>query len=207
MGAIYAERVLGIANPRVGLLSNGEEPEKGSMVVRDTYQLLNDVSTSSGLNFIGNIEPKDVTQGLADVVVTDGFTGNVMVKTSEAIASFIARVVKNDLLRGPLAKIGIILAIPGLLLALPGLLFLAPGLQRIIKRMDPTEVGGAPLLGVDGVVIKAHGRSNALAIKNAIDQARQAVMGEIIPTIKAGLQEDKTAKVVTPNQRGEHNND
>ncbi len=199
MGAIYAERVLGIANPRVGLLSNGEEPEKGSMVVRDTHHLLNDVSTRGDFNFIGNVEPKDVTRGVADVVVTDGFTGNVMVKTSEAIASFIARVVKKDLLGGPLAKLGIILAIPGLLLALPGLLLLAPGIRRIIKRMDPTEVGGAPLLGVDGVVIKAHGRSNALAIKNAIHQARKAVMGEIIPTIKAGLQEDKTAEAVTTN--------
>ncbi len=189
MGALYAEKVIGITNPRVGLLSNGEEPEKGSMIVRDTFHVLSD----SGLNFAGNVEPKDVTRGAADVVVTDGFTGNVMVKTSEAVASFVGRLLKRELLNGPLGKLGLVLAIPGLLVMLPALLVLGPNLLHIRKRIDPAEVGGALLLGVDGLVIKAHGRSDAKAIKNAIFQARQAVQGEVIPAIKEGLR-DKEKK-------------
>lgn len=182
MGVIYARDVMGIANPRVGLLANGEEPEKGSMVVRDTFKVL----SASDLNFVGNVEPKEVTRGAADVVVTDGFTGNIMLKTTEAVASFVKRLAKQ-MLEGPVSIAGAILLIPGLILALPGLLLLVPALRNTLKRLDYAELGGAPLLGVDGVVITGHGRSNAKAVKNAIRQAREAVAAQIIPTIKEGL--------------------
>jgi glycerol-3-phosphate acyltransferase PlsX len=184
MGAIYAERVLGIHAPRVGLLANGEEEEKGTMVLRDTAPLLKE----SGLNFVGNVEPKEVTRHAADVVVTDGFTGNILIKTTEAVVSFVKRLLKGYLLQGVLAKVGIILMLPGLLLTLPGLLLLLPNLKQLMKRMDYAEYGGALLMGVDGTVIVAHGRSNAKAIKNAIGQARAAVNARVIPTIKEGLQ-------------------
>jgi glycerol-3-phosphate acyltransferase PlsX len=186
MGAAYAERVLGVDTPRVGLLANGEEPEKGTMVLRDTFHLME----ASDLNFVGNVEPKEVTKGAADVVVTDGFTGNIMIKTTEAVAAFIPRLIKRAF-STPLSTVGLILMLPALIVALPGLLFLLPSLQTLRKRLDYAEYGGALLMGVDGIVISAHGRSNAKAIKNAVRQARHAVAGDMLNTIKAGLQEDK----------------
>ncbi|MCU0521250.1 MAG: phosphate acyltransferase PlsX [Anaerolineae bacterium] len=183
MGAIYAEQVLGIANPRVGLLANGEEEEKGTMVLRDTFVQLK----ASPLNFVGNVEPKEAVKGQADVVVTDGFTGNIHIKTAEAVASFIKHMVKRDVLGSIQSKVGLALMVPGLVLALPGLLLLAPGLRRLAKRIDYTEVGGALLLGVNGVVIVGHGRSSAKAIMNAVQRAREAVDGNVVATIAAGL--------------------
>lgn len=183
MGAIYAERVMGIPRPRVGVVSNGEEADKGNMLVREAFPVLQ----ASGLNFVGNVEGKDVTRGMADVVVTDGFTGNVMVKLSEGLVSFIAKYLKAELTGGGLNKLALLLMLPGLLLTLPGLLLLTPTLKRVARRMDYAEYGGAPLLGVDGVVIIAHGRSNAKAIKNAVRQAKQAVEGGMLAAIKDGL--------------------
>jgi len=189
MGAVYMEKVWKIDRPKVGLLTNGEEQEKGSMVVRDTYQLLKE----SSLNFVGNVEPKEVTHGVADVVVTDGFTGNIAIKTAESVASFMVRLLKQDVWGAPLTKLGFLLMLPGLLVALPGLLLLYPGLRRVLTRLDYAEYGGALLFGVDGVAIVGHGRSNAKAIKNAIRQAREAVAAQVLPTIKAGLQEQSGA--------------
>lgn len=183
MGAIYAERVLGIANPRIGLLANGEEEEKGTMVLRDTFAQLK----ASHLNFVGNIEPKEAVRGLADVVVTDGFTGNIHIKTAEAVASFLKHMVKRDVLGPALSKTGLALMVPGLILALPGLLLLLPGLRRLARRIDYSEVGGALLLGVNGVVVVGHGRSNAKAVMSAVQRAREAVAANVIPTIAAGL--------------------
>lgn len=185
MGAAYAERLLGIENPRVAIVSNGEEADKGNRLVRDTYPLLQD----SGLNFVGNAEGKDVTRGIADVIVTDGFTGNVMIKLSEGLASFFARYLKRELTGGVLSKLGLILMIPSLILALPGVALLLPALRRIAKRMDYAETGGAPLLGVDGVVIIAHGRSNAKAIKNAVRVARDLVKVGLVDVIRASASE------------------
>jgi glycerol-3-phosphate acyltransferase PlsX len=184
MGAIYAERVWGIPQPRVGLLANGEEAEKGTMVLRDAYHLFEE----SDLNFVGNVEPKEVTRNAADVVVTDGFTGNIMIKTTEAVASFIKRLLKGELLGGCLSKLALALLLPALLLALPGLLLLYPAFRRLGKRLDYAEYGGALLLGVDGVVIVGHGRSSAKAVKNAVRQGREAVAARVVPTIKAGLE-------------------
>ncbi len=183
MGTIYAEKVLGIASPRVGLLANGEEEEKGTMVLREAFGLLK----SSGLNFVGNVEPKEVVKGEADVVVTDGFTGNIHIKTAEAVASFLKRMITHDVLGPALSKIGLVLMIPGLILAIPGLLLLLPGLRRLVRRLDYAEVGGGLLLGVNGVVIVGHGRSNAKAVKYAVLRAREAVAGDVVPTIAAGL--------------------
>ncbi len=187
MGCIYAEQVLGMAAPRVGLLANGEEDEKGTLVLRETHQLFKQCD----FNFVGNVEPKEMTQDVVDVVITDGFTGNIMIKTAESVASFAARLLKREFWATPLAKVGMLLLLPALVLALPGIALLYPGARRIIRRLDYTELGGAVLLGVDGVVIVGHGRSNAKAVKNAIRQGRDAVAGQVVPAIKAGLEARK----------------
>jgi len=182
MGAAYVERLWGVQHPRVAIVSNGEEADKGNQLVRQTYPLLQE----SELNFVGNAEGKDVTRGVADVVVTDGFTGNVMIKLSEGLASFFARYIKQELTSGPLAKLGLVLAVPGLLVCLPGLVLLLPALRRIVRRLDYAEYGGAPLLGVNGVAVIAHGRSNAKAIKNAVRIARDSVSAELVRVIREG---------------------
>jgi len=183
MGKVYVEHVWGIENPRIGLLSNGEEADKGNMLVRDTYPLLE----ASGLNFVGNVEPKEVAKDVADIALTDGFTGNVMLKTSETVASFLFRFLKTELTGGTLSKLALLLMAPGVVVMLPGLLLLSPSLRRIAKRLDYAEYGGALLLGVNGVVIVGHGRSNARAVKNAVGQARQAVAGGVVDAIRHGL--------------------
>jgi glycerol-3-phosphate acyltransferase PlsX len=170
MGVAYAERVLGIANPRVGIVSNGEEEGKGSILVQEAYQLLK----KSGLNFIGNVEGKDIPAGMADVVVTDGFTGNVIGKLSEGLAESLLGVIKEEIKKSPIATVGALLA--------------KPAFDKVKKRLDYAEFGGAPLLGVDGLVIVAHGRSNAKAIKNAVRVAKRAVEGGMLSAIKEGLQ-------------------
>jgi len=183
MGAIYAERVLGWPNPRVGLLSNGEEPGKGSIRVQEADRLLRE----SGLNFIGNVEGKDLSRGIAEVVVTDGFTGNVVVKHLEGTVAFLARFLREQLTDGALDRLGLALALPGLLLAMPGLLCLLPSLRQIFRHLDYREYGGAPLLGVEGVVVIGHGRSDAKAVKNAIRAAVRAVQGGMLGLIREGL--------------------
>jgi phosphate acyltransferase len=183
MGVVYAERMLGIKNPRVGLLANGEEEEKGTLVLRDTFVAMKE----SDLNFIGNVEPKEAVRGHTDVLVTDGFTGNIHIKTAEAVASFLKQMIRGDVLAPASAKLGLILMIPGLILSLPGLLLLLPGLRRLVKRLDYAEVGGGLLVGVNGVVIVGHGRSNAKAVKYAILRAREAVTADVVSTIRAGV--------------------
>jgi glycerol-3-phosphate acyltransferase PlsX len=190
MGTIYVEHVWGIANPRVGLLSNGEEADKGNMLVRDTYAIL----AESDLNFVGNVEPKEITQSITDIVVTDGFAGNVMIKTTEAVASFIARYLKQQLTGGVLNKVGLILMVPGLLAMLPGMMLMLPSLRRVARRLDYAEYGGALLMGVNGVVIVGHGRSNAKAVKNAIGQARKAVQGNVVEAIRDRLTSDEESQ-------------
>jgi glycerol-3-phosphate acyltransferase PlsX len=166
MGSIYAEKVRRISQPRVGLLSNGEEGGKGNQLVRDTYPLLK----ASGLNFIGNVEGKELMAGQADVVVTDGFTGNILLKSSEAVAMLIVDTIREKIMAAsPLVKLGGVLV--------------RPALQSLRKLLDPSEEGAAPLLGVDGLVFIGHGRSNALAIKNAIRVARQAIEADVLTSI------------------------
>jgi phosphate acyltransferase len=183
LGSVYAEQVLGIPQPRVAVVSNGEELEKGNELVRAAYPLLR----ASGLNFIGNVEGKDISKGVTDVIVTDGFTGNVILKLTEGLVSFLAKTIKESLTSGILNKIGLVLMIPGLILMLPGLLFLLPAVQRLRKRMDYRELGAAPLLGVDGVVLIAHGRSDAKAIRGAIRACIRAAEGQLVETVKSQL--------------------
>ncbi len=170
MGSIYTERVLGVENPRVALLSNGEEPGKGNELTKAAFGLLQ----ASPLNFVGNVEGKELIAGEADVVVTDGFTGNVAIKTIEAVAKMINSLIRDELMSNPLTILGGLLA--------------KPAFRRVGKRLDPFEIGGVPLLGVNGVIIGAHGRSNSWAMRNAIRQARLAVEGDIVSAIKQGLE-------------------
>ncbi len=164
MGSIFAESVRGVKNPRVALLSNGEETGKGNFLVREATPLLQ----AGSLNFIGNVEPKEVYAGEADVVVTDGFSGNVFLKSSEAVAKLITDTIKDKILSAPpWVKLG------GLLIK--------PAMNDVRKLMNPSEEGAAPLLGVDGLVFIGHGRSDAQAVQSAVRVAAQAA--------HAGMQE------------------
>ncbi len=168
MGSLYAEKVMQCAAPRVGLLSNGEEEEKGNLLVREAAELLK----TGGVNFIGNVEPKEILGGAVDVAVMDGFAGNVLLKTLEAFGSALFGLIRQELMADGRSKIAGLLA--------------KPAFRRVYHQIDPFEIGGAPLLGVDGVVIIGHGRSNGIAVKNAIQQARSAVLGQIVPAIRQG---------------------
>jgi len=183
MGTVYAERVLGIANPRVGIVSNGEEPDKGSELVREAYRLL----VASSLNFIGNVEGKDIGHGIADVVVTDGFSGNIIIKLSEGLVAFLAHYLRREFTGGAVNKLALALMLPAAILMLPGMLLMLPTIRRLARKVDYAEYGGALLLGVEGVVIIAHGRSNTKAIVNAVRVAGQAAEGNILEAIKRGL--------------------
>jgi glycerol-3-phosphate acyltransferase PlsX len=166
MGSIYMERAFDVARPRVGLLSNGEEPSKGNQLVQEAFPLL---AAAPGIEFHGNVEGNDITRGVVDVVVTDGFTGNVALKTAEGAAALINVVVRRRLTSSPLRTI------------LAGLL--RPAFDEVRRELDYAEQGGAPLLGIDGVVIISHGRSNEQAIANAVGVARRSIEGEVPATI------------------------
>jgi glycerol-3-phosphate acyltransferase PlsX len=170
MGSIYAEKVRGVTNPRIGLLSNGEEAGKGNELIKHSFPLLK----NSGLNFYGNIEGKELIGGQVDVAVTDGFTGNVLLKSSEAVAKLLMDKIKEAIQNGgALAKLG------GLLVK--------PTLMGIKKLMDPAEEGAAPLLGINGLVFIGHGRSNSIAVKNAIRVANNAVNANILESIRTAI--------------------
>ncbi len=171
MGSVYANKLRGAANPRVGLLSNGEEAGKGNELVKASYPLL----ANSGLNFIGNVEGKELFGGQADVVVTDGFTGNILLKASEAVAKLITDVLRAELTSSLRTKVGALLA--------------KPAFTGLKSMMDPGEVGAAPLLGIDGLVFVGHGRSDARALVNAIRTARQAVQADLLNALHDAIQE------------------
>ena len=172
MGSIYAENVLGLANPRVGIVSIGEEEGKGNIPVRQAYDL---IKATPGLNFVGNVEGRDVPAGLADVVVTDGFTGNVMIKLSEGVASLILDTLRAEIMSRPQAKIGAALA--------------KPAFRAAAKKLDYAEYGGAVLLGLNHVCIIGHGSSNARAVRSAVKVAREAVLADVTGKIRTGLLE------------------
>ena len=172
MGATYAEKVRKVKKPLVGLISNGEEAGKGSQLVKDTYPLLK----GSNLNFYGNVEGKEVIGGEVDVAVTDGFTGNVMLKSSEAVAKLLTDKIKEMIKSGPVtAKLGGILV--------------KPTLRKLKKLMDPSEEGAAPLLGINGLVFIGHGRSDSVAIKNAIRVAKEAAEAGVLESIKIAIEQ------------------
>ena len=172
MGSIYSEQVYGVASPKVGLLSIGEEPGKGSELSLAAYALLEEAP----LNFVGNIEGRHILSEAVDVVVCDGFTGNVALKTLEGAAEYISALLKAELRASPRTMLGALLA--------------KPAFNHVRARMDYEEHGGAPLVGLNNAVIIAHGRSTAKAIANALRLAQQAVKMDVTGKVKkrvAGL--------------------
>jgi phosphate acyltransferase len=187
MGAAYARIMFGLHNPTVGIISNGEEADKGSMLIRETYPLLK----ASALNFIGNVEGKDIGKGVANVVVTDGLTGNVIVKLTEGLVSFLYREARREFTCGVRNKLALALLIPGLVLMLPGLALLWLTAASLQKRMDWREIGGAPLLGVNGIVVIGHGRSDTRAIQHMIRITETSVRQDLLGAIKAALSKEQ----------------
>jgi len=161
MGDVYSEHILNKKKPKIGLLNIGEESTKGPEFLKETHRLLE----SSKLNFQGNAEGKDIFAGKFDVVVCDGYTGNVVLKVAESIAETVANFVKKELKKGPLTLLGGILS--------------SPAFDAMKKQIDYAEYGGAPLLGVNGICIISHGRSTAKAIKNAIRVAGEFVEHQV----------------------------
>jgi glycerol-3-phosphate acyltransferase PlsX len=172
MGRIYSQTILGVHNPTVGLLSNGEEEGKGNNLVRETYPLLQE----SNLNFIGNVEGKEVFGGEVDVVVTDGFTGNVVLKSTEAVAKMIVDTLKEELMASFRTKIGAFLA--------------KPAFSGIKKMLDPSEIGAAPLLGIDALVYVGHGRSDTKAVVSSIRAAKEAVDKQLLTKLRHAIAEN-----------------
>ena len=173
MGSIYMERIFSVASPRVGLLANGEEETKGNELVIQTHQLLKAHAKTLGINFIGNVEGREIPSGGADVVVCDGFVGNVVLKLSEGLAETLLGMLRTQMTS----------SLPNKLAAA----VLQPGLRKVFRRMDYAEYGGVPLLGINGSAIVSHGRSNAKAIKNALRVARQTSETDVVGAIAGGL--------------------
>jgi glycerol-3-phosphate acyltransferase PlsX len=169
MGTTYARYVMGIAEPTVRILSNGEEEGKGNQLVVTSYKLL---AETPGIDFRGNIESKEIPQGVADVVVTDGFTGNIFVKTAEATAKLMQDVIREEAGRDLMGKLGMGLALGAM--------------RRVKERMDDSYYGGAVLLGLTGLLVVAHGRANSMAIRHAIRVAKQAVDQDVLGKIQSG---------------------
>lgn len=171
MGSLYTEKILGIPRPRVGLLNVGEEETKGNELTLAAHSLLR----ASPLNFIGNVEGRDIFAGTADVVVCDGFVGNIVLKSGEGLALALLEMLKEEVAKSLAARLGAFM--------------LLPALRSFKQKVDYVEYGGAPLLGVNGVVIICHGRSNAKAIKNAIKRAEEAVNSNLVQAIQESIGE------------------
>jgi phosphate acyltransferase len=174
MGHVYARDILGIDRPRVGLLSVGEEEGKGNDLTREAYEELRE----SSLNFIGNVEGRDIYNGNCDVVVADGFTGNVALKISESLADMLGAMIKEELQRDVRSRLGAALALPAF--------------ERFRKRVDYTEMGGAPLLGIDGAAVICHGSSPPKAIKNAVRVASEWAKAGLNEHIRMALDAELT---------------
>ena len=171
MGEAYMRGVMGVKNPRVGLINIGAEAEKGNKLVKETYPLLE----KAPYNFVGNVEARDITNDQADVLVCDGFSGNIVLKFMEGVAGTLMGIIKKEMYADVRGKIGGLIA--------------KPAFRRVKKMMDYTEVGGAPLLGVQGAVVKAHGSSNGHAIACAIAQCRKMIDGKVVDIITEGLKD------------------
>ncbi len=173
MGAMYAEYYLDDKRPKVGLLSIGEEDSKGNEVTKETFELL----TRSSLNFVGNTEAKQLYRGVADVIVCDGFTGNIAIKTSESLVEMIVWYLKKMFagsLRGKIAY-----------------MFLRPLFEEFKKRLDHSEIGGAPLLGIDGAVFISHGSSTSKSILNALRGAKKFIVNDVNGHIRKSVASNK----------------
>ena len=170
MGSVYAEKMLGIKNPKIGLLNNGSEEGKGNELSKGTFLLLKETD----INFIGNVEAKDVFANKADVVVTDGFTGNMLLKTSEAAAKMLTDMLKEGLMSSFTGKIAGLLA--------------KPVFKGVKAKMDPNEIGAAPLLGIDGLSFVGHGGSNSTALVNGMALAKSAADMDLLSMIRDAIQ-------------------
>ena len=173
LGSFYAAGALGLARPRVGLLNIGTEDSKGDALRQETYRLLREAGEAGRLNFIGNIEAKEAIKGGCDVVVADGFSGNVMLKTIEGVGSFMGKELKGMFLSSLKTKIAALLV--------------KNGLAAFKERLDPDTIGGTPFLGLQKPVIKAHGSSKARAIENAVYQAAAAAEAGLAAEIEANI--------------------
>ena len=181
VGSLHAKKSLGIENPRVGLLNIGTEDSKGTPLQKEAYGLLKAASEQGFLNFIGNVEARDVLLGEVDVVVCDGFSGNVLLKSIEGTAYFMGSLMKHKIFKRNI-------------LSMIGYLFCKPGVDAVMKMMDYREIGGTQFLGIKKPVIKAHGSSDALAFRNAVHQAQKAVQANIAEELEAELQKLSEAK-------------
>lgn len=170
MGSAYMKKVCGIDAPRVGLINNGAEAEKGNELTKSAYKLLE----NTDINFVGNCEARYTMTGDYDVLVCDGFVGNAVLKCTEGVARSVMSIMKQELMASPITKFGALIS--------------KSGFKRVKKRMDYTEYGGAPLLGINGCIIKAHGSSNAKAITSAIGQARSYCIGDVTAAIQSGIE-------------------
>ena len=169
MGEIYYEHVFNVKKPSVGLINIGEEEEKGNDLAKSTYQLL---KNEESLNFVGNVEPRDIPKGETNILVSDGFVGNTALKMYEGAASTILGMIKDEVMQSSvISKFGVVL--------------LKPVLKKLMKKVDYKEYGGAPFLGVDGICIKAHGSSDAKAFKNAIRQTKIFFDNKVLDNMKA----------------------
>ncbi|MBE7003654.1 MAG: phosphate--acyl-ACP acyltransferase, partial [Ruminococcaceae bacterium] len=169
LGSHYASKVLGVERPRVGLLNIGAEEEKGDALRRETYQKLSEANARGDLNFVGNVEAKEALTGACDVIVADGFSGNVMLKTIEGAGKLMGGMLKGMLLKSAGTKLAALL--------------LKGGLREFKKTLDPNEVGGTALLGISRPVVKAHGSSNDVAFCNAVRQAAEVARSGIAEDI------------------------
>jgi glycerol-3-phosphate acyltransferase PlsX len=169
MGKIFMEAVVGLKDPRIGLMSIGEEKGKGNDLVREAFDRLQ----LAPLRFIGNVEGRDLFSGAADVIVSDGFTGNVALKASEGVVQSVLALAKHEITKNIFAKLGYLL--------------MKRHLKRIYKRVDYAEYGGAQLLGVNGVCVIGHGRSSPTAVRSAVRRAREFVAGRVLDKIQGEL--------------------
>ena len=173
LGNFYAKRVLGIGTPRVGLLNIGAEDSKGTDLQKQTLVRLREADAAGHLHFIGNIEAKEAIKGGCDVIVTDGFSGNILLKTMEGVGSFAGSALKGMFKKNLLTKLAA--------------LAVMPGLRDFKAQLDPNKVGGTAFIGISKPVIKAHGASNAEAIENAVGQAKQFAQSGLVADIEANI--------------------
>ena len=179
MGEAYMRGVMGMEKPRVGLINIGAEAEKGNALVKETYPLME----KAPYHFVGNVEARDITGDQADVLVADGFSGNLVLKFMEGVAGTLMGIIRQEMMADLRGKVAGLIG--------------KPAFRRVKKLMDYTEVGGAPLLGVQGAVVKAHGSSNAHAFACAIGQCKKMIKGRVVETIEAGVKE-----IGSPAQQG-----
>ena len=173
IGSLYAKKYLGVSNPRIGLLNIGTEDTKGTPLQKEAYALLQDASTRGVLNFVGNVEARDVPLGAVDVVVCDGFSGNVLLKSIEGTAAFMGSLVSRMFKKNLVTKLGALCC--------------KSGIDNLKKMLDYREIGGTPFLGIKKPVIKAHGSSDARAFRNAVKQAMDAAKSDISEELEKGL--------------------